>query len=133
MRVFRREVVEGEQQIAILSQAIGGLVLGKEAVKGLLGIVAPFTIQISYRSVLALGWTDFESLFRTLSVLWSQQRWWRMTPNGFSTFILEHFPIIRNQPTPPPGHPIRGYPMGGREGVWAGADFVWSKNALACR
>ena len=44
--------------------------------------------------------------------------------------FLEHFPIIRNQPTPPPGHPIRGYPMGGREGVWAGADFVWSKNAL---
>ena len=23
--------------------------------------------------------------------------------------------------------------MGGREGVWAGADFVWSKNALVQR
>jgi len=44
---------------------------------------------------------------------------------------LVHFPIIRNQPAPPPDHPMRGYPLGGREGVRAGADFNRTENALA--
>ena len=44
---------------------------------------------------------------------------------------LEYSPIIRNQPAPSPDHPMRGYSTGGQETVWAGADFIWSKNALA--
>ena len=50
--VFRREVGEGEQRLAIFGQAVGGLVvfrlvLGKEAIEGFLGVVA------------ALGHPDF--------------------------------------------------------------------------
>ena len=44
--VFGGEVVEGEQRVSVLGQAIGGLVvfglvLGKETIEGFLGIVAP--------------------------------------------------------------------------------------------
>ena len=41
-----------------------------------------------------------------------------------------HFSIIRRQPTPPPGYPKGTLALGGRAGVWAGADFIGSKNAL---
>ena len=55
-----------------------------------------------------------------------------VTASGFVVRLV-HFPIIRNQPAPPPDHPMRGYPMGGREGVRAGADFIGSENALEKR
>lgn len=43
---------------------------------------------------------------------------------------LEHFSIIRTQPTPPSNH-LQGYTIsGGWAGEWAGDDFIWSANAL---
>ena len=36
-------------------------------------------------------------------------------------YALEHFPIYRNRPAPPPGHPMHDNSVGGRVGERAGA------------
>src|SRR4051794_15862859 len=81
--VFGGEIVECEQGLAILRQALGGLTIFQlvgcdEGVERGLGILRVSAIQISCNDRLAFGCWLFGSLLRMLAVLCTQQRCWRV-------------------------------------------------------
>ncbi len=88
--VLSREVVEGKQRVAILDQALDSLVVfdAQVSMKASNAASASFlvsAIQISWSARLAFDCWLLGSLFKTLAVLCTQQRWPRVLGHTSST------------------------------------------------
>src|ERR1700720_1266370 len=88
--VLSREVVEGKQRVAILDQALDSLVVfdAPSSMKASNAARASFlvsAIQISWSARLAFDCWLLGSLFKTLAVLCTQQRWPRVLGHTSST------------------------------------------------
>jgi len=95
--MFGREIAEGEQGLAILTQAFGGLIVfqlvgGDEGSAASASLLVS-AIQISCNDRLALGCWLVGSLLRTLAVLCTQQRCSR---------VVGHSPSAFQKPSAPP-------------------------------
>src|SRR3981081_4520836 len=87
--VLSREVVEGKQRVAILDQALDSFVVfdapGFDALNAASASFLVSAIQISWSVRLAFDCWLLGSLFETLAVLCTQQRWPRILGHTSST------------------------------------------------
>src|SRR5436190_11019008 len=86
--VLSREVVEGKQRVAILDQALDTYLTPQISMKASNAASASFlvsAIQISWSARLAFDCWLLDSLFKTLAVLCTQQRWPRVLGHTSST------------------------------------------------